>query len=374
MATSMHVSYARGDDELQEIIDAVDIETWMDGEGVRYRITRGASGAQLNVQTCPLCGNDKYKVYINAATGLGNCFAGSCEQKFNKFKFIGAHLGTEARGTIEHMRVVAREQGWRAPRRAAALPDVAPALIMPDSIALPHGGRNLKYLDKRNITGAVASYFGLRYCIKGHFAYLDEAGRERRQDYSGRILIPVYDMIGCLVSFQGRDVTGNAEKKYLFPPGFAATGTHVLNGHNAIGARDVCVGEGAFDVFALKIALDGEQALRDVVPVGSFGKHFSHGDDASQLAKLVRMKEAGLRQVTLMWDAEPKAISAMVETGLRLSAMGLVARIALLPPGRDPNEVAPNVVRAAYWQAEVVTPALATRLLLTRCHERVSAT
>jgi DNA primase len=97
--------------------------------------------------------------------------------------------------------------------------------------------------------------------------------------YNRRVLIPIYDLDGKLVSFQGRDITGTAEKKYLFPPGYArATGEHLYNGHNVIGRpSDVVVGEGAFDVIAIKVAFDADPTLRDVVPVGTFGKHLSHG-------------------------------------------------------------------------------------------------
>jgi len=49
--------------------------------------------------------------YLNSATGLGNCFHGDCETKFNKWKFISSSLGIPARDAIEHIKQVAREQG-----------------------------------------------------------------------------------------------------------------------------------------------------------------------------------------------------------------------------------------------------------------------
>ncbi len=352
-------------DELQEAIATLDIEAWLDREGVRYRPTRGSSGAQLNVKECPVCGNSNYKVYLNSATGLGNCFHGDCETKFNKWKFISAHLGLSHREAIEHIKAVAREQGWRPPRKKAmAVNLTAQELKLPESIALPHGGRNLKYLDNRNITGEVAAYFELRFSHRGKFDYLDENGRPLTQDYANRIIIPVFDLQGDLVSFQGRDITGTADKKYLFPPGFASTGTHLYNGHNAIGAEHVVIGEGVFDVAATKIALDGEMALREVVPIGSFGKHLSAGDGDSQLAKLMQLKEGGLRIVTIMWDAEKAAIKDAVAAAKLLKGRGFVARVALLPKGRDPNEVAASEVRAAFWRATTIDDSAATKLLM----------
>lgn len=354
-------------EELQEAIDRLDIEAWMDREGVDYRVTRGARGTQLNVRECPCCGNSNYKVYINQDSGLGNCFAGDCEKHYNKWSFIKAFLGNlTVREIVEHVKAVAKEQGWRPPRRQAMATNLNTELKLPASFPLPIKGRNLKYLENRGITTDIAKYFGLRFSKNGTFNYLDEEGRKRVQDYSNRIILPVFDLAGDLVSFQGRDILGTAEKKYLFPPGFASTGSHIYNGHNAHGAESIVVGEGGFDVMATKIALDGEMALREVVPVGSFGKHLSHGDDDSQLAKLLLLKEGGLKYVTIMWDGEDRAISDAIETGLLLRRYGLIARIAVLPKDRDPNEVPPSVVRAAYWKAEVVNEAIAIRMRLAR--------
>jgi DNA primase len=364
----------RNNDELTEALDQIDMESWLDREGVRYRKARGASGQQLNVKECPVCGNAKWKVFINAETGLGNCFHGDCEAKFNRWSFIKASLGTDNRGAVNHVKQVATEQGWRPPKTKGAPVDLSHAdLKLPESIGLPHNGRNLKYLDNRSITPAIASYFQLRFSHRGRFDYLDDDGRPISQDYSNRIIIPVFDLAGSLVSFQGRDITGAADKKYLFPPGFASTGTHLYNGHNAIAAERVCVGEGVFDVAAIKIALDQEMDLRDVVPIGTFGKHLSAGDGDSQLAKFMTLKEKGLKQVTFLWDGEERAIDDAIDACLLLHGVGLVARLAILPLGKDPNEVPPDVVRKAFYAARVVTPATATRMRLRKRQATVAA-
>lgn len=353
--------------ELQEALDTLDIEAWLDREGIRYKQTRGASGRQLNVKECPCCGNSNYKVYLNAETGLGNCFAGDCEEKFNKWKFISRYLNVSHREAVEHIKQVAREQGWRPPKKKGAAVNLsAGELRLPNSLPLPINGRNLKYLDNRGITADIARYFNLRFCLRGSFNYKDEHGRPMVQSYANRIIIPVFDLAGELVSFQGRDITGTADKKYLFPPGFASTGSHLYNGHNAIGAESIVIGEGAFDVMATKIALDGEMALRDVVPVGSFGKHLSIGGDDSQLGKLMALRENGLKRVTFMWDGEDRAIDDAIEAGLLLHKYGFQARIAILPKDKDPNEVPASVVRAAYWRAEVVNASVAARLRLLK--------
>lgn len=352
-------------EDLQEALDTIDMESWLDREGVKYKVTRGSRGTQLNVKECPCCGNSHWKVYLNAENGLGNCFSGDCETKFNKWKFISAHLGTATtRQVIEHVKEVAAEQGWQPKVRHTAAVQQVNTLHLPESLELPIGGRNLKYLDNRGITGDVAHYFHLRFCQHGSFDYKDDYGKKVRQSYDSRIIIPIFDLDGTFVSFQGRDITGTAERKYLFPPGFASTGSYLYNGQNAIGAQRICVGEGAFDVMSIKVALDGDPALRDVVPVGTFGKHLSEGGQNSQLAKFVALKEQGLQEVTFMWDGEKKATQDAVKAALLVRSIGLRTRIAFLPKDKDPNEVAPEVVRQAFWKAEVLSPATAAKIKL----------
>ena len=350
------------DEELQEVLASIDMQAWLDREGVRYKEARGSSGRQLNVKECPCCGNSNWKVYLNAETGLGNCFSGDCEKKFNRWTFISSSLGITHRETIEHVKAVAREQGWRPPLQKRVETNIKGELTLPASISLPHKGRNMKYLENRGITANIAQYFDLKLSLIGKFLYKDDDGRMKSQDYRNRIIIPIFDLEGNLVSFQGRDITGTSDRKYLFPPGYSSTGTLLLNGHNAVGARHILICEGAFDVFAAKIALDGELALREIVPVGSFGKHLSSGDSNSQLAKLIKLKELGLECVTFMWDAEQAALTAAVDAALKVKSCGLKVRIAVLPEGKDPNEVPAEEVRRAFWKAVTVDMASATKL------------
>ena len=350
------------ENEVFEILDKLDIEAYLDREGVEYRESHGSSGAQLNIKTCPVCGGDKWKTFLNAETGLGNCFSGSCETKFNKYKFIRAVSGLGGRDLHEHIKTVGAELGWRPPRKAVvAVQMEVRDLKLPKSIEFPINGRNLSYLENRGITLDVVKYFRLRYCHKGLFQYKIN-DRDCYMAFDRRVIIPIFDIDGKLVSFQGRDITGEAEKKYLFPPGFASTGEHLFNAQNVHHTKRVVVGEGVFDVAATKIALDQDTELRDVVPVGTFGKHVAEG----QLAKFMLLKDRGIEEVVFMWDGEVKATDDAVKAGMLLKGIGLRVRVAMLPKDKDPNEVAPEVVRAAFWSARELTFTNATRILLER--------
>lgn len=348
--------------ELGEIIEKIDMEYWLNRQGIEYKVARGARGVQLNIRECPVCGNSKWKVYMNQDSGLGNCFHGDCEAKFSKWSFIKASLGDSSnKEVVDLIKTVAEEQGYQV-KRTEYKPMSAGDLKLPKSIPLPHSGRNLKYLSERGISNDTTREFGLRMCQKGWFEYIDHEGERKLQNYSKRIIIPIYDLDGELVSYQGRDITGTSEKKYLFPPGFASTGSIIYNGHNALGFKDVCMGEGAFDTMAIHQAFQEDPVLCNVAAIGSFGKHLSSGDESSQLAQILKMKEAGLRRITIMWDGEKVALNDAVDAALMLHGCGLVARVARLPKDKDPNEVDSQVVRDAFLKARVINTTEAIRM------------
>lgn len=353
--------------DLSELLDSIDMEEWLDQEGIEYKKTRGSHGPQANLKECPFCGNAKWKTYIGLETGFGNCFV--CNEKMNKWKFIKASLRLDKTSdVIAKIEKAARERGWRPNRKQELAVNMKTKLSLPSSVALPVNGRNLSYLENRNITGELAERFHLRFSLNGKFTYKDDRGYTKTQDYSKRIIIPIFDLLGDLASFQGRDITEASDKKYLFPPGYASTGSILYGGHQAHKAKSVAIGEGVFDVIAMRAAFDGDRNMRDIATIGTFGKHLSQGDDNSQLAKLLTLKGEGLKQVTIMWDGERAALEEAIKTALTLRGHGLTTRVALLPKGRDPNEVTPDVVRLAYWQAQTIDPLVATRLLLANIY------
>jgi DNA primase len=355
------------DGSITEVLETLDMASYLDAQGIEYRETHGSRGAQLNVKTCPACGTSKWKVFLNAETGLGNCFSGDCEAKYNKFSFIRAHLDLDNKKTAAHIFQAAKDMGWRPPRKSVvAVKTAVDHIKLPHSFPLPIEGQNLAYLHNRGISLEVAQYMHLRYCQKGLFGYTNSYGERKYQDFSNRIIIPVFDMNGELVSFQGRDITGTAEKKYLFPNGFASTGTVLYNSHNVHNTERVAVGEGVFDVAALKMALDGAPELRDVVPIGTFGKHLSYGNSDSQLSKFLELQKRGVKEVTMIWDGETKATDAAIDAGNMLRGIGFRVRVALLPKDKDPNEICAEGVRAAFYKAIALDATSAIKIKMAR--------
>lgn len=345
----------RDEGELHELLDRLDMESFLDHAGIVYKHTTGRSGRQLNVKTCPSCGGAKWKVYINEDTGLGNCFHGSCEMRtFNKWRFIKATLGEASNFDVyTYIRSVSVELGWRPKRRAAATNMEIGECVLPSSFELPDvNGDVITYLLDRGVDAELCRYFQLRYCHVGGYVYND-SGKQKCQDHSHRVIIPIFDLNGNLVTFQGRDITGNAEAKYIFPPGRPATGRYLYNGHNAWHVKHLVIGEGAFDAIALKKAFDEESEFRELVPIGTFGMHLSSSadGDASQLTALIELKRHGLERVTFMWDGEKNAIKNALDAANLVRRAGIRTRVAILPADCDPNEVSGEVVRTVFEQA-----------------------
>lgn len=336
---------------LGEMLNAFVLADWLDWQGVDYKRSHGHSGEQIGIHECPFCGNDKWKVYANAETGAGNCFR--CDTKFSKWSFISQVLGNPASGRVrDHIASFLDAIGWRpTPRKAAVTPvDESEAIQLPTSFELPtEDGRNLQYLEDRGIDGDLCRQFELRFCAYGEWRYRNLAGEDKIARFDDRVIIPVRDLDGKLVTFQGRDVTGTSDRKYLFPATLPGTGRFLYNGHKAIGAKHVVLNEGAFDVIAVARALSLYREHDGLVPIGSFGKHLSGSKigENDQLARFIILKRKGLEIVTIMWDGEVDALNAAAKAAELLASIGLKVKIALLPKDCDPNEVEPHVI----WEA-----------------------
>ena len=156
-------------------------------------------------------------MYLNAESGLGNCFSGSCGATFNKLKFINLQTGLSWRDTFAHVKQALKDQGWR-PRKLVTVAVEQEKATLPNSFELPTAaGENLLYLEQRGISGELAKHFHLRMCEQGWWNFTKQDGSKGGQRFDMRVIIPVYDLDGSFVTFQGRDITGASDRKYLFP-------------------------------------------------------------------------------------------------------------------------------------------------------------
>lgn len=343
---------------IEQIKEELDVQFVLDRESVAYKETRGVNGVQLNVRECPECGDDRWRTYFGVDTGFGNCFV--CSKSFNVLTFVKALFRHEEwRDVFRTCEELLSEQGWR-PAREAHVAVTQGAVKLPVSLPLPlEDGSNLSYLEGRGFGADICRYFKLAWCQAGWWMFTDpDTGQTATQDFSDRVLIPVYDLDGELKVFQGRDLTGNSKMKYLFPKTLPGTGRYLLNAQNVIATDHVVMGEGAFDIAAIKLALDRESDLRHVVPVGSFGKHLSYGsaNGDDQLGRFNQLRKRGVKTVTIMWDGGESELVAALNAARILTGVGLVVRIALLPDGKDPNEIPASLAIEAFRKAQIWSP------------------
>lgn len=342
-------------DIFQRIQSELDFGYFLDSEGLDYKEVQGSSGEQFHIKCCPSCGDSRWRTYMGVESGLGNCF--KCGEKFTKITFVKEHFGLDNWGeTFRRCEEVLHDQGWRPVRKAVVVEPDAFEVRLPISEPIPFAdGSNFAYLEERGVTKELAAYFNLRFCKFGGWVFKSPEGKQQLQNFSGRIIIPIFDLDRELKTFQGRDVTGTSDRKYLFPVQLPGTGRYLYNGQNVVACEHVVLGEGAFDVIAIKAALDLDPATRNVVAIGSFGKHLSHGHKTNddQLSRLSALKTQGLKRVTIMWDGEPAALTAALDASKLIRSVGLTPYVALLPAGKDPNEVpASEVVKAFYGAKE----------------------
>lgn len=329
---------------VNELLEGILLEDILDQEGVDYRVTHGSRGEQINIRECPFCGHSDWKVYANRDTGLGNCFSGSCQAKFNRYGIARQLRGDPGgRAMVEYLEGLARRIGWRPKRARQVLVETTAASDweLPKSVALPNEeGLNLSYLDGRKIDGQLARRFGLRYCQNGWWRRDAPNGKIWRQNFSDRVLIPVFDLDGTMVTFQGRDIVGRPkDDRYLFPLGLPGTGSFLYNAHTVAGQKHLLVCEGTFDVIAATRMLAASKDFADVGAIGTFGIDIADGRDGSdQVHRFLRLKEMGLKRVTLVWDGEHNAWLQAVKAALRLRSIGLDVWIAALPEDKDPAE------------------------------------
>lgn len=345
----------------EEDLEELDMEFFLERESVPFRVSRGVSGVQLHIQNCPnpSCRDNRWRTYFGLETGRGNCFV--CGEGFSKLRYIHDQLDHENwADTFREIEEILKEQGWRPKREAMVRVEIG-EITLPVSDAIPDETQgNLDYLEQRGISAEIAKYFALRNCSFGWWRFKDDQGEWKMQNFSNRIIVPVCDLDGSLKTFQGRDTTGTSDRKYLFPKELPGTGRYILNGHNCMASSSACMGEGFFDVAAIKIAFDQDVQLRDVTALGSFGKHLSYGDPTGddQLGRFHALKMRGLKTLTIMWDGEVNALKAALDAAKKITSIGIAVKIALLPYEKDPNEITAEAVRSAYYGARAYTPQL----------------
>ncbi len=346
----------------QAFIDEVQARATM-SQLVRSRVKLTASGREFK-GCCPVHQEKTPSFYVNDAKGFAHCFG--CGFHAGPIRWLTEVEGFDFLDAVRHL---AEAAGMAMPERTAAAQEravrvagIRPALEAAQAFFAEHIGWDpasvgaasraaRDYLAKRGIARELAEAFGLGLAPEGH-SYLDRIGignadglaaglmweKDGRTGarFRGRIMVPVHDARGRIVGFGGRVMPGTPDDaaKYINSPDSEIfdKGRLLFNLHRAApavrAAKRVLVVEGYFDVIALAAVGIAEA----VAPMGT-------ALTEAQLARLWQLTRAPI----LMFDGDGagrKAARRACERALPGLAPDRTLKVALLPAGQDPDDLA----------------------------------
>ena len=296
---------------------------------------------------------------INDDKGFYHCF--STGEHGDIFTFL---MKTQNLTFPEAVERLAEEAGLEMPRqtreeaqqavegaRGREAVDAA-CILYEQALREPAGKRALDYLHGRGLTDETIKRFRLGYAPNGNVLKTKflargvpedvlmetrllspgKDGRESFDFFRDRVMFPIFDLRGRPVAFGGR-VMGEGEPKYLNSPdtplfhkgqilyGLALARTAAAE------KREIIVAEGYMDVIALAQA----GFTHAVAPLGT-------AMTESQIELLWRMAP----EPTLCFDGDKAGRAAALraaERALPLLKPGLSLRFAMMPAGKDPDDI-----------------------------------
>lgn len=338
------------DEVVEQVRDAADIVQVI-GEYVNLKKT----GTDYR-GPCPFHQGTHRNFSVSPRKKIYYCFV--CHEGGDVFHFLQKRLGVDwpsavrmmgEKTGIEIREIDTRREGpdpreplWEVNATAAAY---FQSMLWEDKKATP--ARD--YLVRRGIDRAAADRFGIGFApreiglLRAYMTTLGfdeqrllEAGllvkpedekSEVRPRFRGRLIFPIYDVMGRNVGFGGR-VLDNGEPKYLNSPETTVFSKgKLLYGLNwaktAIRKDDrVLVVEGYFD--AIRVMLAGIESV--VAPMGT---------------ALTDAQAGSLKKYTknafLLYDSDQAGLKATFRSGDELLRQGMTVSVVSLPEGEDPD-------------------------------------
>ena len=338
-----------------EIRDRADIVAVI-GQHVKLRKT-----GQSHKGLCPFHNEKSPSFNVNGEKGFFYCFG--CHKKGDVFSFV---MELEGKSFVEAAESLADRFGVQIPeqavpgsrqrsRRTELLQITALARdFFRSQLASTRGRGARAYLESRGIAAATAEAFGLGYA-PAEWGALAEAlaaraqplalaeaaglviprksGRGYYDRFRDRLMCPIADASGACVGFSGRRLGDgeDAGAKYINSPENAIyKKSRLLFGLDLARAgfrergRAILV-EGNFDV----VSLHQVGLTETVAPLGT-------ALTDSQATKLHRL----VGQVVLLYDGDQAGRTATLRSLETLLGADLEVRIATLPKGSDPDDLA----------------------------------
>ncbi|WCT73593.1 DNA primase [Sphingomonas naphthae] len=317
---------------------------------------------------CPFHNEKSPSFYVNDDKGFYHCFG--CSAHGDAIRWM-----TDQRGLpfMDAVKELAQAAGMELPamdraaadkaERAQGLVDIteAAAAWYREQLQGLAGAEARAYLDKRGIKEATRKAFAIGFAPDGRnrlapalapteparlveaglLIQPDEAKREPYDRFRGRLMIPIRDQRGRTIAFGGR-IIGQGEPKYLNSPETPLfdKGRTLYNldraGPASRKSGRVLVVEGYLDVIALDQAGIGEA----VAPLGT-------ALTEAQMERLWRLADIPI----LCFDGDKAGQKAALRAAIRalpLVQPGRTLRFALLPAGKDPDDLVREGGAAAF--------------------------
>lgn len=322
-----------------EITAKFDVKDWLETRGEKF----SRSGhTHVVMKDCPLCGDHRWKVYVNTSGSDKNGFWNSycCQEAGALTKLVVAVEGFhEAEGFPFIRRWVDGTEDdliplvvpEKAARPAEILTDL-PTPLYPASIHMPVmiKGRVGTLLER---VGSASIIDRHRLMVTGiGTRYRGEGGMERRRDYDNRLIVPVISD-GQVKTWQGRDLTGEAYSRYVFPAGDCSGSLlYDFDTYLGYGPSTLMLVEGVFHKWAWDVAGEamGNSDLMHMT-CASFGKKLSWAQEelivgCSKIERLI-----------FAWDLD--AMPQVIKIADRLLGRKDIWVMPPHPSGRDPDEL-----------------------------------
>lgn len=309
---------------------------------------------------CPFHTEKTASFHVRDREGTYKCFG--CAAAGNVFKLC---MALEGLSFPEAVTRLAEEAGIpvpqedpaeaaRADRRMSLLELTAEAdRRYRAALRSPAGAKARAYLEKRGLTEDVWDAFGIGFAPEGwswladalmkagaRLSDLEEAGLAKQgqrgpiDTFRNRILFPIADAQGRTIAFGGRAMDPKDPAKYLNSPQCAlfdkGRTLYRLKEARAVASRTraegLVVAEGYLDVIALERA-----GIAAVAPLGT----------ALTETQLELVWKAGGEPI-LCFDGDAagqKAAGRALDLALPFLGPGRTLKIAVLPPGQDPDDI-----------------------------------
>lgn len=304
---------------------------------------------------CPFHQEKTPSFFVDPERGFWKCFG--CGESGDLFSFVMKIEGLTFPEAAERLAQRAGVQ-WRPgpaaeqtgrERRGVLEANEAAAQWFKHKLFEPEGKGALEYLRGRGLTDQVIQDFGLGYAPAGwdnllkfmagkgfNERLLATAGLVKPGSSGGhydvfrqRVMFPIVDVTGKVIAFGGRALDPEEQAKYLnspetpvFKKGSTVYGLNLARQPIA-NAKQVIVVEGYMDVIALVQAGFGNV-------VACLGTATSE----QHLTLLARYAES----IIFVYDADAAGMRAALRNISVFEASQASARLAVLPPGQDPDD------------------------------------